>query len=64
MLIKAIPTDSDCDYKKIWFTLVYEAGVSECLSTTANPSSINVDNGVFTITCDGTNITSYKVKVE
>lgn len=62
--VKAYPNDADCNPLQKDFVIHYNPNTTTtCTETHLNPTQVTLNNGFFTVTCKGTNVTSYKVQV-
>jgi cysteine-rich repeat protein len=62
--VKAYPNDADCSPVQLDINVNYQTWlVTTCVETNLQPASVQLNNGNFTITCEGTNVTSFEVQV-
>lgn len=62
--IKAYPNDTDCDPVQRDLIITYTPwSTTTCTETAVSPTSIQLNNWFFTVTCQWTNVTQYSVQV-
>jgi cysteine-rich repeat protein len=62
--VKAYPNDADCDPVQRDLIVTYKPSwVTTCTETAVDPTSVQLNNGFFTITCKWTNVNKYSVQV-